>query len=443
MKKMVHGNEQVRSLIPGTTGRTVPATLPLQPATAGKHRRSFTTAAMAIVFALTIVLLQSAQAQTYTVLHNFTGGVDGQNPSAGVVIDRAGNLYGTTYYGGTSPDSGAAFKLARKGNSFVFTPLHSFNGVTDGSNPYAVTIGPDGALYGTTEIGADGYQPGTVYSLRLPATACKSALCPWNVSLVYQFPDGGQNGGHPDSPPIFDQTGNMFGATPGDIGYGNVYELQPSGGGWIQSVLYAFTGGSDGSVPHDGVIRDQAGNLYGVTYRGGANNGGVVYQLVPTGNGWTEKVLHSFNNASEGTLPVGGLVFDKSGNLYGTTTEGGSLSGGSVFMLSPSGSGWTSTVLYSFPGYVGPSASLSVDTAGNLYGTTSEGGANEFGSIFKLSPGSGGWTYTSLKDFSSNCSDGCIPLSTVTIDSGGNLYGTTAKGGSNGNYGVVWEILKP
>ena len=398
---------------------------------------------MAIMFALTVVLMQSAQAQTYTVLHNFTGGQDGATSFAGLTMDKAGNLYGTTYYGGGSKH-GVVFKLIRKGGSFVFNTLHSF-GNGEGIGPYAkVTIGPDGGLYGTTQTGISGpgcggLGCGTGFRLSLPPTACISALCDWSESLVYQFPGG--NDALPSAAVVFDQEGNMFGTTTGDLGqYGNVYELQPSNGGWTQNVLYSFTGGEDGSIPQGDVIRDQAGNLYGVTFLGGTGNLGVVYQLVPTGDGgWKENVLHNFDNSYDGGTPAGGLILDNAGNLYGTTGGGGGYGIGTVFMLSPAGGAWTSTVLHSFSRYEEPSASLTWDAAGNLYGTTLRGGKDRGGTIFKMTPGSGGWTYTVLKEFDDPCTDGCFPNSDVTIDASGNLYGTTEGGGTHGN-GVVWQI---
>jgi uncharacterized repeat protein (TIGR03803 family) len=232
----------------------------------------------------------------------------------------------------------------------------------------------------------------------------------------------------------------MFGTVPGDICCGVVYELTRSGGTWTKTNLYSFTGMSDGSVPHGGVIRDQAGNLYGVTFKGGANNGGVVYQLVPSGNGWTESVLHSFDPAIDGINPAAGLVFDQAGNLYGTTIDGGPLNGGTVFKLSHAGNTWTSTVIYSFQrtsrGPL-PHASLSFDAAGNLYGTTQYGGKSDLGTIFKLTPGVNGWTYKLLKEF--DLSDGGLPQSDVVFDASGNLHGTTWKGGTN-HLGVVWKI---
>jgi len=216
------------------------AALEPQPATAAKHQRSFRmAAAMAIGLALTVVSMPSAQAQTYKVLHNFTK-QDGAASFAGLTMDNAGNFYGTTYYGG-SANHGVIFKLTRNGDGFVYNTLHSFaNG--EGSGPYGkVTIGPDGGLYGTTQVGVSGtgctgLGCGTVFN------RCKTAFCQRSQSLVYQFQGDGIDGAIPSSAPIFDQNGNMFGTTRGFDCCGNIYALTPSNGGWTQSILYSFTG---------------------------------------------------------------------------------------------------------------------------------------------------------------------------------------------------------
>jgi uncharacterized repeat protein (TIGR03803 family) len=431
---------EICGLLFSMTKGAAAAALEPQPATAAKHPRSFRmAAAMAIGFVLAVVSMPAAQAQTYKVLHNFTK-QDGAASFAGLTMDNAGNFYGTTYYGG-SANHGVIFKLTRNGDGFVFNTLHSFaNG--EGSGPYGrVTIGPDGGLYGTTEVGVSGRKAGcnglgcgTVFS------SCKTALCQRSQSLVvYQFRGDGIDGAFPISAPVFDQNGNMFGATTGYNCCGNVYELTASNGGWTQSVLYSFAGGLDGMTPHGELIRDQAGNLYGVTYMGGTGKYGVVYQLVPSGSGWTEKVLHNFDAGSDGAYPEGGLIFDKAGNLYGTTTYYGPNDGGTVFMLSPNGGTWTSTVLYSFSRYEMPRATLVMDAAGNLYGTADRGGRDRGGTIFKLTPGRGGWTYTLLKEFHGPCTEGCFPRGGVILDANGNLFGTTSGGGTYGQ-GVIYEI---
>jgi uncharacterized repeat protein (TIGR03803 family) len=411
------------------------------------------------VFLFLTLIAQPAQAQTYRVIYNFTGGQDGADPRAGLTIDRAGNLYGTAY--GTAylgAGAGTVYQLKRNGSSWTFNSLYSFTGGSDGGNPLArVILGPYGALYGTTPFGGnpschDPLGCGTVFKLRPSPTACKTLPCPWTETVLHTFlgSDDGSTPGFGDL--LFDQTGNIYGTTSGGGAYGGgtVYELTPSGGGWTESVLYSFGGGSDGNTPWGGVILDNAGNLYGTTGAGGLSNAGTVFQLVHSMR-WTENILRSFAYGSDGgDHPFAGLIIDQSGNLYGATQEGGSGSGGTVFELSPSGGGWTFSLLYSIRGggiNCGPSGSLVMDGAGNLYGTTVCDGRYGYGSVFKLTPSRPYWTYTSLHDFCAGgppCSDGTGPISNVVFDANGNLYGTAEAGGSGtacqGGCGIVWEI---
>lgn len=396
------------------------------------------TLAPAIIFVVAVVTTQAAQAQTFNVLHNFTGGNDGGNPSAGLTSYGA-NLYGTTYTGGTG-GYGTVYQLKHAGSSWTINPLHSFNG-NDGAIPTApVVFGPDGALYSTTEFGGGN---GTIFKLRPSPIACKTALCPWSQNVLYTF-QGGTDGSKPIGL-VFDHAGNMYGTTSagGTYNGGTAYELTSSGGGGTESIFHNFGVYLDGLTPYRSVmIFDNAGNLYGTTMDGGAINAGSVFQLTPSGSGWTETVIHSFQDGGDGRFPYSGLVMDQSGNLYGTTTDAGSGGGGTVFELSPSGSGWTYSVLYSLTGALGqscgPAWALVIDGAGNLYDTTECGGANNLGNVFKLTKTGGSWTYTSLHDFTGP-SDGYFPISGVTIDASGNLYGTTYYGGAY-NAGVVWEI---
>jgi len=224
-----------------------------------------------------------------------------------------------------------------------------------------------------------------------------------------------------------------------------VYAMMHSGSAWTQEPIYTFAG-PDGSQPFAGVILDSKGNMYGTTAQGGQYGFGTVYELSPSGGGWTEKVLYSFQNGSDGSTPIGGLIFDQSGNLYGAADNGGSGGGGTVFELTPSGGSWTYSPLYSFTGgaQCGPRASLVMDGSGNLYGTTYCDGANNKGSIFKLTPSASGWTQISLYDFTGG-TDGSAPISNVIFDSAGNLYGTASRGGNQSNCGlagcgVVWAI---
>lgn len=252
---------------------------------------------------------------------------------------------------------------------------------------------------------------------------------------------GGTDGGDPQGDLTFDQSGNIYGTTTsGGVGYGVVYELTPSSEGWVQNVLYSFQGG-DGVGPYGGVVFDPAGNLYGVTLLGGPYGSGTVYQLSPSGTGWREKVLYGFTGGSDGNEPYGGLIIDAKGNLYGTTIFGGDPECGTVFELTPAaGLDWTFNQLYAFQSgscYSGSWDKLSMDAAGNLYGTIYSGGFG-CGSVFKLTPSAGSWTYASLHDFTCG-DDGANPISIVTFDENGNLYGTAKAGGRYGD-GVVWEI---
>jgi uncharacterized repeat protein (TIGR03803 family) len=385
--------------------------------------------------ALMMLISPSAQAQTFTVLHTFSG-PDGLYPYSGVTLDRAGNLYGTTYGGGANRD-GTVYQLKRAGASYIHNQLHAFTGGSDGEQPYGgVIFGPDGALYGTTSIG--GFEGGgTVFSLRPPVTICRSVLCPWTETVLYSVAN--LNGVQPFYGQIaFDSAGNIYGTTAfgGGEEYGDVYELSRSGNSWTGTQLYGF-GDPDAQYPAHNVILDSAGNLYGTTDEGGSHSQGTVFELVRSGSGWAENILFSFGELEGlGAYPVAGVIMDRVGNLYGGTTSDGFVA--SVFELSPSGNGWQITVLHTFQAGSsdGPWGNLVLDSNGNLYGTTKSLGTFGLGNIFKLSPSGNGWTYTDLYDFSNN-GDGEFPTGDLTIDGSGNIYGTNM--GENG-HGVVWKL---
>ena len=422
--------------------------------------------ALAIVFVLTVVATQTAQAQTFKVLHAFTGGLDGGYSEAALTMDAAGNLYGTTFSGGYpgtcafAEGCGAVFMLTRRGSHWILSPIYAFQGGNDGSHPFAkVIFGPDGNLYGTTLAGGIGPCTwnsdtgcGTVFKLTRPAAACTAAVCPWTETVLYRFASG-SDGASPVSEVTFDPAGNVYGTTPtgggtgcaGGLGCGTVYKLTPSNGGWTESIIYSFSRGDDGWSPEAGVIFDKTGNLYSTTVLGGSGCSdpgcGVVYELTPSGSGWTENVLYAFRYASDGAFPLAPPTFDSLGNLYGTTSDYGPNGGGTVFELTPSAGGWTFTLLYSFVGtpgsQQGPDGPLVMDAAGSLYDTTKEEGTH-WGAVFKLTPSGGGWTYTSLHVFDAG-SDGGFPWGGIVFDANGDLYGTAATGGTYNN-GVVWEI---
>ena len=408
-----------------------------------------TIAAYALAL-LMIVLATQLHAQTHIPLHHFTNTPDGWEPWGGLVMDQAGNLYGATQYGGAD-HQGFVFKMVPKGSGWVVYPLYSFQGGQDGSEPMArLTIGPDGSLYGTTTLGgASGCcGNGTVFNLKPPPGVCKSFICPWTETVLYRF-SGDSDGGQPEAPVIFDQAGNIYGTTVygGSANDGVVFKLTKSGSGWTESVLHSFTNSPDGEYPAGGLVFDQAFNLYGTTAGGGEPNGGTVFKLTPSGAGWTETVIHSFDGNTEGGAPRGGVIFDPAGNLYGTTPFG-PIANGSVYELTPSGGQWNYSLLYALTsgpdGVPGPLGPLAIDAAGNLYGTTYQGGdvygvtcAYGCGSVFRLAPSGGGWVYSLLYAFLDTDDD--FPVDGPILDQSGNLYGT-ASGTFGGYGGGVWEI---
>lgn len=380
-----------------------------------------------------------ATAQTYTVLHNFTGGAGGADPYAGVLIGRTGNLYGTTAAGGAGSCAGCfgigcgtAYELNPTNQSF--TTLWQFTGGSDGATPQAgLIVGPGGAMYGSTSAGGGGNCAGqvgcgTVFRLTPPATPPRTIREDhWTEKMVYTFL--GNNGEAPTGNLATDGSGNIYGSTVqgGDFDGGEVFKLSYSDGTWSESGLHYFTGYADGLFPNGGVTLDAAGNIYGTTFIDGPA-GGNVYQLL-AGSDWPLTILYSFTEIQTGGNPASGVTLDSSGNVYGSTSMGGNLGGGTVFELS-SGS-WSFNLLSSFTGGgEGPMLSnLIFDKAGNLYGTTYDDGPDpnhSYGTVFKLTPSNGTWIYTSLHDFTGG-SDGGYPVGNLVFDANGNLFGTTTE----------------
>ncbi len=381
----------------------------------------------------------------YKVLYKFTGGTDGSQPLAGLILDASGNLYGTTYQGGPSGD-GTVFKLTKNSDgSWTETVLYSFAGGTDGATPYAgVTFDASGNLYGTTYSGG-AFSAGAVFQLAPNSDGS------WTESLPYSF-TGGSDGANPFAGVIFDASGNLYGATylGGASGDGAVYKLTPtSGGAWTESVLHTFTGGQDGSNPEFGnLIFDLTGNLYGTTQYGGGSGAGVVYKLTPNSDGtWTESVIYAFAGRN-GAEPAGSLTFDSVGRLYGTTQSGDDEGLGGVFKLTLGAKGiWHERVLYRFHGNQDgayPVGGVVLDTAGNLYGTTNAGINTHggVGQLFKLVPHRGLWKKYVPHYFEGPPRDGGDSLAPVVFDAAGNLYGTAYDGWNTGCCGVVFEYIK-
>jgi len=390
----------------------------------------------------------SAQAQTFNRLYTFNGDPDGANPVAGITIDRGGNLYGTTSAGG-SAGFGSVYRLAPSGKSWSFSLLYGFQGFTefsqDGGSPYSpVTIGPDGALYGTTRIGGNGgngggcreeHGCGTVYRLQPQLGGA------WRETVLYQF--GYYDGENPlYGDVVFDSSGSLYGATRngGANSQGAVFRLTPWDGGWSESVIHSFSG-ADGSAPLGGPTIDSAGNLYGTTSLGGAEGYGVVYRLQPSAANWATTVLHDFQGG-DGVTPASALVLDSSGNIYGLTQAGGLSGEGNAFELTTGADGlWSLTTLYGFKGAgsQGSYRTLATDGAGNWYGTTASEGAYHMGSVFRLTLTNGAWNCKTVHDFTGG-SDGANPYGVLSFDVNGNIYGTAEYGGKYGN-GVVFQII--
>lgn len=404
------------------------------------------------ICAMAALPLLPSHAQRFTVIHNFSGGADGMIPDTGTV-DAGGHLYGTTVSGGTRQQNcpggcGTVFKLTEKNGAWILSTLYNFTGGNDGEAPQeGVAFGPDGGLYGTTfYAGAAGW--GTVYKLQPPSTICHSVLCPWTETTIHTF-TGGTDGKRPWGGLTFDSAGNIYGTTQsggngtycGDAGCGVVYEVSPSGRDWNERLLYTFIGGPYGDGPQEGVVFDSAGNFYGTCMR--PAQFGSVFELMPSPSGYNLSFIHRFQGGADGSAPLG-LIIDSAGGLYGTTQFGGSGSGGTVYSLTPQNGNWFFGVLYPLlsisPYFYGPVAPLTMDAAGNLYGTSFQGGEYGMGSVFKLEPAVGYWTYTSLHDFTGG-QDGMWPASRVALDSQGNVYGTAEFGGFF-NQGVAFKIAQ-
>jgi len=393
-----------------------------------------------------LVTSPGAQAQTFSVIHTFSG-IEGDHPQ-GVTL-RAGTLYGTAGNG----YGGVVYQLTPEGSGWLFTSIFPFLYRRNGIGPTNLVFGPDGHLYGTAQAGGVNILgrcyycgDGVVFELTPRSMICKTANCFWQENVFHTFTGAPGDGNEPVGDVAWDQQGNIYGTTVqgGTADLGTLFQLNLQTDSY--SVIHHFLGYPDGDTPRNGVVVDTSGNLFGTTSGGGPLNSGSVFELTYVPEiGWTETFLHSFDGCDE--FPYAGLTMDSSGNLYGATVVG-CAGGGTIFELSPSGDTWTYKVLYSIPGpgqeYTGPYASLTMDAAGNLYGSTGGAGAYKQGNVFELSNTPNGWVYTSLHDFTGG-SDGGNPFYQVAIDTDGTLYGTTNEGGGGNcgfGCGVVW-MIKP
>jgi len=389
----------------------------------GQNARARGGLALAVLV-LGVLATRSAPAQTFSVLYNFTCAPDGAYPYAGLVRDAAGNLYGTTIGGGSFSD-GTVFKIDTTGDESV---LHSFTGGADGEGPYAGLVFADGYLYGAASAGGPS-DAGVVFKM---TTRGKE-------TVLHSFTGGDGDGAYPEGNLARDAAGNLYGTTyyGGASDYGVVFKVDTTN---METVLHSFAGyPTDGAYPHlSSLLLDTAGNLYGTTYVGGAYGDGVVFKLDTTNE---KTVLHNFTGGADGGNPFGALFRNSAGSLYGTASTGGtapcSYNGcGVVFRVSTTD---RETALYSFAGSPtdgqSPMGGLVRDSAGNLYGTTPYGGAFDNGVVFKLDTTG---KETVLHSFSPY-SDGAVPQGSLVRDPAGNLYGTTNSGGAS-NCGVVFKL---
>ena len=427
-------------------------------------RFRFITARVSLALALLIASAIHSLAATEQVIHAFRPYSNGGIPQAGLISDSQGNFYGTGTVGGTS-GSGVVFELSPQSDgTWKETVLYNFAGGADGAKPISgLILDATGDLYGTTysggfvtgECGITGC--GIVYELSANADGT------WSKRNLYNF-QGGFDGAFPEGTLAIDTSGNLYGTTTAGGGAicgwyycGTVFELSPkSGGGWNKRTIYAFTSpnGANGNHPTAGLVLDSAGNLFGTTAWGGiyaescSSGCGTVFELQPTATGsWTENTLYEFTGNSDGAIPQCDLILDSKGNLYGST-----LQGGGVWELVHSQSGaWSYTLLQAFDtlSAAAPQGKLTFDSAGNIYGT-SGGGIKGQGQVFELTHSASGWSFSSLYSFlgnepNSNVLDGSGPESGVIFDHAGNLYGTTVAGaGANcspvGGCGTVFKL---
>ena len=413
-----------------------------------------------------VLLLATTALGERKILYSFAGLADGSGPAATLVRDAAGNLYGTALLGGSQ--SGPCQSLGGCGVVFELTPnpdgtwtettIHTFLGGADGIQPHgSLLFDGHGNLYGTTIYGGNGcggyYNCGTVYELSPDGKGA------WTETILYNF-QGGTDGNYPQAGLTSDNAGNLYGTTGfggntgcNALGCGTVFELTPGQNGtWSEQILYVFQDGADGAEPGSEVIFDATGNLYGTAAIGGIltcnppYGCGTIYELAPGSGSWTESVLHTFDCGNTGCFPSTGLAINSGGSLFGNVLGGGS-GYGFVFKLSPSqGGAWNFAKLHAFDLLHGaqPAATPVFDTAGRLYGTTFLGGAknhscnNGCGGIFRLANNNGRPSYSFLGF--GPAPNGAGPEGSLIFDTAGNAYGTTSGGGAN-HAGTVFEVV--
>jgi uncharacterized repeat protein (TIGR03803 family) len=432
-------------------------------------RRSVLWVAGVIFLALACVRLalppDVEAASSSKIIYSFAGGADGANPESDLIMDATGNLYGTTWGGGASCSlyygCGTVFELTRTKDGWTHQVLYSFAGRSnDGETPTAgLVFDSSGNLYGTTAFGGSTYGYGTVFKL------APNSHGGWSESILYRF-GGGSDGMYPGSDLVFDIQGNLYGTADGgpgtgfcggwewgDIGCGIVFRLTPNRDGtWTKSIAYAFTGAPDGAVPVGPIVPSIDGSFYGATEYGGTGpciigsdysppyGCGALYKLTPSGGGWTETVIYSFfRGRGFARNPSGGLVLEKSGRVLGTSSNGGD-GDGAFFQIEQTKKGWAQAILYRFygdPDGRTPVGRLAMGPQGKLFGATIHGGANGpvgSGTVFELERTKRGWSERVLINNAA-----IAPTAGPTVDSRGHVYGA-ADGGSAG-FGAVYEVI--
>jgi uncharacterized repeat protein (TIGR03803 family) len=427
------------------------------------------TTTLLVLFCATAIGV-SAQQLEETLIFNFAGlaSRSGDGPFSNLVFDQQGNLYGTTYRGGTGNcidhnknivGCGTVFELTQVSGVWTVTRQYNFRGGQDGQKPYGpVTLDTAGNVYGTTETGGGSgacYDEGILVGCGTIFRLSPNASGGWKKTLIHALSGGASDGAFPLGGLTFDHAGNLFGTTAaaGSFQEGTVFAIRRANGAWSFSTIYNFgSNANDGDYPTVAVIVDKQGNLYGNTTYGGdpACDCGIVFKLTHTASGWNEAILYRFELVTDGAHPYAPLVLDENtGKLLGTTSDGGNgkcfpnAGCGTIFALSRSSGGdWKETKLHQFTGGSSDGSSangLVLDSSGNIYGTTFGGGASDSGTVFKLSRADRTWTI--LHSFSGGATDGALPSAAVTLDSLGNLYGTTAQGGTYG-LGTVFEVIQ-
>lgn len=430
-----------------------------------------------LITLLVLALMSCAWAGTNKTLYSFSETNDGGFPSAGVVFDSSGNLYGTA---ADCVDSwGTVFRMTPSGGSWQFQTILPFTDNGEGACPASnLILDASGNLYGTTVMGGTYANSSQGYGVVYQLAPSENPQRQWTESVYYNF-QGFPDGAYPEAGLVMDKNGNLYGTA--DVGgdssdrAGTVFQLVPDGiGGWNYNLLHTFEGTSFGTVPSDGgdprggLVVDEAGNVFGLTYRGGGactdtNGCGVLFEISPNPDGsWTYQTIHAFKGSCyspgvDGGYPWSHLVRDRAGNLYGTTECGGKYGFGTVFEFKQVGKKktWKEVVLHNFyyntqHDGVFPVTGVTFDKAGNLYGTTSLGGVDPvykngefgYGVVYKLTPNANGsWKETVLHVFTGVAGDGAYPdnVGGVVVDNAGNVYGTTSSGGKYG-YGTVFEV---